>query len=145
MSSFNSITLVGNLGRDPELRYTPNGTPVAQFSLATNEKFKKQGEEVQVTTWFRVTVFGRQAETVSQYLTKGRQCFVLGRLRLEEWTDRDGKTRTTAEVTADQVKFLGGNPQESRDNREGMDQDARDSRGHTTEQPPDIADDDIPF
>lgn len=144
MSSFNQIFLVGNLGKDPELRYTPSGTPVAQFSMATNEKFKKQGEEVQITTWFRVTVFGRQAESVSQYLTKGRQCCVMGRLRREEWTGRDGTAQVTLEVVADRVQFLGGNPQEGREHGEDLDQDAKAGRGHTDQQP-ELADDDIPF
>lgn len=144
MASFNNITIVGNLGRDPELRYTPNGTPVTQFSMATNDNYRRGGDDVQVTTWFRVTVFGRQAEAVSQYMVKGRQCCVIGRLRAEEWTDRDGKVRTTLEVTADHVKFLGGNPQESREHRDDMDQDAKAGRGHTNQQP-ETVDDDIPF
>ncbi len=90
--SFNRIILVGNLGRDPELRYTPQGTPVCSFSMATNERRKdKTGEMQDQTTWFRVTLWGRQAETASQYLSKGRPVYIEGRLRVEEWTDRDGK------------------------------------------------------
>src|SRR6266705_538364 len=85
--SFNKIILVGNLGRDPELRYTPQGTPVCSFSLATNERRKdKTGEMQDQTTWFRVTLWWRQAETASQYLTKGRPVCIEGRLRVEEWT-----------------------------------------------------------
>lgn len=89
--SFNKITLVGNLGRDPELRYTPQGTPVCSFSLATNErrKDKTTGENNDIVTWFRVTLWGRQAETASQYLQRGRPVYIEGRLRVEEWTDRD--------------------------------------------------------
>src|ERR671917_788985 len=105
--SFNKLILVGNLGRDPELRYTPQGTPVCSFTLATNEKRKdRAGENQDVTTWFRVTLWGRQAETASQYLTKGRPVYVEGRLRVEEWTDRDGKSRHTLEVNASDVQFL---------------------------------------
>jgi single-strand DNA-binding protein len=107
MSSFNNITLVGNLGRDPELRYTPSGTPVCQFTMATNDRVKKGGDWEKHTTWFRVTVFGKQAEACSQYLSKGRQVYVQGRLRIEEWEDRDGKKRFTAEVTGETVQFLG--------------------------------------
>ncbi|HKP47891.1 MAG TPA: single-stranded DNA-binding protein, partial [Pyrinomonadaceae bacterium] len=97
--SFNKVILVGNLGRDPELRYTPQGTPVCSFSMATNERRKdKTGEMQDHTTWFRVTLWGRQAETASQYLSKGRPVYIEGRLRVEEWTDRDGKQRHTLEV-----------------------------------------------
>ena len=107
--SFNKITLVGNLGRDPELRYTPQGTPVCSFTMATNERRKdKSGEFQDQTTWFRVTLWGRQAETASQYLTKGRPVYIEGRLRIEEWTDRDGKQRYTLEVHATDMQFIGG-------------------------------------
>jgi len=108
--SFNKIILVGNLGRDPELRYTPQGTPVCSFSLATNERRKDRntGENNDITTWFRVTLWGRQAETASQYLTRGRPVYIEGRLRVEEWTDRDGKPRHTLEVNATDMQFIGG-------------------------------------
>lgn len=106
--SFNKIILVGNLGRDPELRYTPQGTPVCSFTMATNEKRKdRSGEAQDLTTWFRVTFWGRQAETASQFLSKGRPVYVEGRLRIEEWTDRDGKQRYTLEVHATDMQFLG--------------------------------------
>src|SRR6476646_1756792 len=107
--SFNKVILVGNLGRDPELRYTTQGTPVCSFSLATNERRKdKTGEMQDQTTWFRVTLWGRQAETASQYLTRGRPVYIEGRLRVEEWTDRDGKPRHTLEVHATDMQFIGG-------------------------------------
>ena len=106
--SFNKIILVGNLGRDPELRYTPQGTPVCSFSLATNERRKDRstGENNVVTTWFRITLWGRQAETASQYLPRGRPIYIEGRLRVEEWTDRDGKQRHTLEVHATDMQFI---------------------------------------
>jgi single-strand DNA-binding protein len=108
--SFNKVILVGNLGRDPELRYTPQGTPVCNFSVATSEKRKdKTGEMQETTTWFKVTLFGRQAETASQYLVKGKPVYIEGRLKLSEWTDKDGKTRATLEVTATDMQFIGGN------------------------------------
>lgn len=109
MASFNKITIVGHLGRDPELRYTPQGTAVANFSIATTEK--RKGEDgTETTTWFRVTVFGKQAEIAQQYLSKGKQVYVEGRLKLNEYTDRDGNKRSSLEVTADNFQMLGGNP-----------------------------------
>jgi single-strand DNA-binding protein len=105
--SFNKIIIVGNLGRDPELRYTPQGTAVCAFTVATNERRRDQaGEQQDITTWFRVTVWGKQAETVSKYLTKGRQVYVEGRLHVEEWTDKEGKPRHTLEVNASDVHFI---------------------------------------
>lgn len=144
--SFNKITVVGNLGRDPELRYTPQGTPVCSFTVATNEKRKdKAGESQDVTTWFRVTLWGRQAETASQYLTKGRPIYVEGRLRMEEWTDRDGKQRYTLEVHATDMQFIGG----GRDEAGGGGGAPSGTRASATpeRQPPDadLSDDDIPF
>lgn len=108
MASFNKIVIVGYLGRDPELRYTPQGTAVCNFSIATTEKRKdKSGESQDATTWFRVSVWGKQAELVNQYLSKGKQVFVEGRLRQDEYTDRDGNKRQTLEVFASDVQFLG--------------------------------------
>lgn len=107
--SFNKIIVVGNLGRDPELRYTPQGNAVCSFSIASNERRRdKSGEFQDVTTWFRVTLWGNQAENASKYLAKGRQVYIEGRLRTEEWTDRDGKTRTSIEINATDMQFLGG-------------------------------------
>jgi len=107
--SFNKIILVGNLGRDPELRYTPQGTPVCSFSMATNERRKdKAGDFNDVTTWFRVTLWGRQAETAQQYLTKGRPVYIEGRLRVDEYTDKEGKQRYSLEVNATDMQFIGG-------------------------------------
>ena len=140
--SFNTIILVGNLGRDPELRYTSGGTPVCQFTMATNERRKdKNGDRQDVTTWFRVTLFGRQAETASQYLQKGRQVYIQGRLRDEPWQDRDGKDRHTLEVTADSMQFIGPSPEREVElgNQTGKPRQ-EDRRGE-----PDLSDEDIPF
>jgi single-strand DNA-binding protein len=138
--SFNKIILVGNLGRDPELRYTPQGTPVCSFSMATNERRKdKTGEMQDLTTWFRVTLWGRQAETASQYLTKGRPVYIEGRLRVEEWTDRDGKQRHTLEVNATDMQFIGG----GRGGEEPQAEKAA-AAGVATDHS-DLPDDDIPF
>ena len=107
--SFNKVIVVGNLGRDPELRYTPQGTAVCDFSIATNEKKRdKSGEMQNVTTWFRVTLWNKLAENASKYLTKGSPVYIEGRLRIEEWTDKDGKNRSTLEINGTDMQFLGG-------------------------------------
>jgi len=106
--SFNKITIVGYLGRDPELRYTPQGTAVCNMSVATTEKRKNaSGQAEEHTIWFRVTAWGRQAESAAEYLAKGRQVYVEGRLRLEEYTDRDSNPRTSPVVNANDIQFLG--------------------------------------
>lgn len=106
--SFNKVIIVGNLGKDPELRYTAQGTPVCTFSLATNERRKDRNGELQdQTTWFRVTMWERRAETASQYLNKGMPVYIEGRLRVEEYNDRDGKPRHSLEVTATDMQFIG--------------------------------------
>ncbi len=106
--SFNKITIIGNLGRDPELRYTPQGTAVCDFSVAVNDRKRdKAGEWQEVVTWFKITLWGKQAENASKYLTKGRQIYVEGRLQLEEWTDRDGNNRHTLTVQGNEIQFLG--------------------------------------
>ena len=106
--SFNKITIIGNLGRDPELRYTPQGTAVCDFSVAVNDRKRdKAGEWQDVTTWFKITFWGKQAENASKYLTKGRQAYIEGRLQVEEWTDRDGNNRFTLAVQGSDIQFLG--------------------------------------
>lgn len=111
---FHKIILVGNLGRDPEMRYTPSGQAVCNLSVATNRVWNRDGEQQKETVWFRVTVWGRQAESVNQYLRKGRAILVEGRMNPDEngnpriWTSNDGQPRASFEVTAQTVKFLGG-------------------------------------
>lgn len=100
--SFNRITIVGNLGRDPESKQLPSGDPVADFSIATTERRK----EDDVTTWFKVGAFGKLAETCTQYLHKGSYCYVEGTLSQREYIDRDGNLRTSLEVRARDVRFL---------------------------------------
>lgn len=143
--SFNKVTVVGNLGRDPELRYTPQGTPVCSFTMATNEKRKdKAGEMQDVTTWFRITLWGRQAEAASQYLTKGRPVYIEGRLRLEEWTDRDGKQRSTLEVHATDMQFIGSRGDEAASGSpRGRGDEGGSSKDNSSDV--DVTDDDIPF
>ena len=112
---FHKVILVGNLGRDPEMRYTPSGQAVTNLSVATNRTYTdSSGNQVKETVWFRVAVWGKQAETCHQYLRKGRQVLVEGRLTPDEndnpriWTAQDGTPRASYEVTAQTVRFLGG-------------------------------------
>src|SRR5215210_2863802 len=106
--SFNKVIIVGNLGRDPELRYTPQGVAVCSFTMATNEKRKdKSGELQDITTWFKVTLWRNQAENAAKYLTKGSPVYIEGRLRIEEWTDRDNNNRYTLDVQATDMQFIG--------------------------------------
>src|SRR5256885_7073911 len=107
------ITLIGNLGRDPEMRYTPDGRPVTQFSVAVNRNTKNQaGEWLEETEWFRITVWGNQAERTAENLKKGSKIYVEGRFRTREWEAQDGQKRTALEVTADNVINLERRPRE---------------------------------
>lgn len=113
---YHKIVLVGNLGRDPEMRYTPNGTPVTNLNVATTERWTGQdGQQQERTIWWRVSVWGRQAETVNQYLSKGRQVLVEGRINPDPetggprvYTRNDGSPGASYEVRASSVRFLGG-------------------------------------
>ncbi len=110
MASVNKVILIGNLGQDPELRYTQGGKAVCNLSLATNERWKDQaGNPQERTEWHRINVWGKQAESCAEYLAKGRSVYVEGRLQTREWKDREGNKRTTTEVVATNVVFLGGN------------------------------------
>jgi single-strand DNA-binding protein len=107
--SVNKAIIVGNLGADPEVRYTQSGTAVANMRIATNERWKdKSGQQQERTEWHRVVVFGNQAENCGKYLEKGRQVYVEGRIQTNEWTDNDGNTRYTTEIVAQSVQFLSG-------------------------------------
>lgn len=108
MSSVNKVILVGNLGRDSEMRYTANGSAVATLNLATTEKWTKDGEKKEQTEWHRVIVWGKTAESLHEYLTKGKQVYVEGKLTTRKWTDKDGKDRYSTEIKADRVTLLGG-------------------------------------
>jgi single-strand DNA-binding protein len=108
MASVNKVILIGNLGRDPETRFTQSGTPVAHFTMATSERWTDAaGEKKEKTEWHRIVVWGKQAEIVSQYLRKGRQVYIEGALQTREWTDREGNKRQTTEVRAQRVQLLG--------------------------------------
>ena len=109
MASVNKVILVGNLGRDPELRYIPSGQAVANFTLATNERWRdKEGNNQERTEWHRIVVWGKSAENCAQYLQKGRSVYVEGKLQTQEWEDKEGNKRKTTEVVAQTVQFLGG-------------------------------------
>jgi single-strand DNA-binding protein len=112
MASVNKVILIGNLGRDPELRYTKNGQAVANFTLATTERFspREGGEAREQTEWHRIVTWGKTAENCAQYLSKGRSVYVEGRIQSREWEDKDGNKRSTTEVVAQRVQFLGGAP-----------------------------------
>jgi single-strand DNA-binding protein len=107
---YQQCIIVGNLGRDPEMRYTPNGVPVTSFSVAVNSRYQdNDGEWRDRTTWFRVTCWRRLAETTNQYLKKGRQVMAVGRVDTSAWIDKQtGEARSQIELTARDVKFLGG-------------------------------------
>ena len=105
--SMNKIFLIGNVGRDPEMRYTPNGNPVTSFSVATNRRYTTgEGEQRDETEWFNVSAWNKLAETCNQYVTKGMKVFVDGRLSTREYTGADGQQRTSLDVTAFDVRFL---------------------------------------
>lgn len=141
---YQKIIVVGNLGGDPQMRYMSDGRPVTNFSLATNRRWtdRNSGQQVEETTWFRISVWGPQAETVNQYLSKGRRVLVEGRLRADDnggppmWTGQDGTVRASFEIIADTVRFLGG-----RDDAGGSGYSGDDS----FDQSPVEEEDDIPF
>ena len=106
---YNKTIIIGNLGSDPEMRYMSDGTAVSNFSVASNYRYKtRDGEDREETTWFRVNAWGRLGETTNQYLEKGRQVYVEGRLSQREWEDSGGNTRYSLEVRASEIKFLSG-------------------------------------
>ena len=136
----NKVILIGNLGNDPEIRYTAGGAAVANISLATAEswKDKETGEQQERTEWHRVVFFGKLAEIVGEYLRKGSQVYVEGRLQTRKWQDKEGKDRYTTEINADRVVLVGGR----RDSEGG----AREAEPVTPEDgQASVTDDDIPF
>lgn len=146
---YQKLTIVGNLGRDPELRYTPSGQAVCNFSVATSRRWSdNQGNPQEETVWFRVSTWGKLAETCNQYLSKGRQVLVEGRLTVDKdsggprvWQAQDGSWRASYEVTALEVKFLGTRG----DNSGGFDSGGSDSFGGGGDSGPGMPEDEIPF
>ena len=138
----NEVILIGNLGRDPEVRYAANGSAVANVTMATSESWKDKntGEKQERTEWHRVVFFGRLAEIASEYLKKGSQIFVEGRLQTRKWQDKDGNDRWSTEVIANEMQMLGGRP--------GSGAPAQSSAAAAPAGPPSGSgefDDDIPF
>jgi len=117
----NKAVLVGRLGRDPELRYTQGGSPVASFTMATTERWTKDGERQERTTWHRIVAWGKLAEIVEKYATKGRLVYVEGRIQTREWEDKEGEKRRTTEIVAQTVQLLGGKGDGSRSRQDDAD------------------------
>ena len=148
MGSVNKVILVGNLGRDAELRYTPGGAAVATLNLATTEVWNDKNQQRQEKTeWHRVVLWGKQAESLQEYLTKGKQIYVEGRLQTRQWDDKDGNKRYTTEIKADRITLLGGGGGGRGAGGGGsMDRGGSSSGGGHDEPPMEpITDDDIPF
>ena len=149
MASLNKVMLIGNLGKDPEVRYTTSGTAVASFSLATSEKFKnKSGEWEEKTEWHNVTLWARLAEIAGEYLSKGKTVYIEGRLQTRKWQDRDGKDRYTTEIVGEKMQMLSGKGEGG--GRQGGGGGGRpDSQEHNSapsyDEPAFNPDDDIPF
>src|SRR5262245_41629633 len=138
MGSVNKVILVGNLGRDAELRYTPGGAAVAKFSLATTEKWTdKSGAPQERTEWHNIDLWGKQAETLTEYLRKGKQVYVEGRLQTDEYTDKEGLKRKSTKVRCDRVVLLGGGRATSGGGES--------SQTSVADAPEALTDDDIPF
>jgi single-strand DNA-binding protein len=147
MGSVNKVILVGNLGRDAELRYTPGGAAVATLNLATTEVFKdREGQKKEDTQWHRVILWGKTAETLQDYLTKGKQIYVEGKLQTRKWKDKDGNDKYTTEVRGDRVVLLSGGGGGGRGEGGGgrtttADEFSHGEPGGSVE----LTDDDIPF
>jgi len=138
MPNLNKVMLIGHLGADPDVRYMPNGKPVANLRIATSEKWTKDGEKQERTEWHSVVMFDRLGEIAGEYLRKGSQVYIEGKLQTRKWQDKDGKDRYTTEIVAQSMQMLGGKPQGERSPRQERDPERRGS---------DVGefDDDIPF
>jgi single-strand DNA-binding protein len=147
MGSVNKVILVGNLGRDAELRYTPGGAAVATLNLATTEVWNDRNSQRQEKTeWHRVVLWGKQAESLQEYLTKGKQIYVEGRLQTRQWDDKDGNKRYTTEIKADRITLLGGGGGGGGRSAGSIDRGSSQIGGGMDEPPMEpITDDDIPF
>ncbi len=146
MASVNKVILVGNVGRDPELRYTQGGSPVASFSIATNERFKdKEGNWKDRTEWHRIVAWARLAEICAEYLRKGSQVYVEGRIQTRDWEDKEGNKRQTTEVVALAMQMLGRRGGEAGGPALGAEESQARSGGDDPLGPSSGADDEIPF
>lgn len=137
MGSLNRVQLIGNLGRDPELRYMTDGTPVCNFSVATTEAWTtKAGEKQEKTEWHRISLWGKLGEIAGQYLKKGRQVYVEGSIRSREYTDKEGLKKTAYEIRADRMVMLSGRPDGVASGAEGVTQSGDNERPAYQKQPP---------
>jgi len=142
MASLNKVMLIGNLGKDPEVRYTAAGTAVASFSVATSEKYKnKNGEWEEKTEWHNVTLWARLAEIAGEYLAKGKTVYIEGRLQTRKWQDKDGKDRYTTEIVGEKMQMLSGKGEGG--GRQGGGKVESQESGYN--EPAFNPDDDIPF
>ncbi len=146
MGTVNKVIIVGNLGRDAEIRYTPGGAAVATLSLATTDIWNdKAGQRQEKTEWHRVVVWGKQAETLADYLTKGRQVYVEGRLQTRQWDDKDGNKRSTTEIRSDRIVLLGGRGEGGAGGDYTSSRSSNPGASGPAPGPPELTDDDIPF
>jgi single-strand DNA-binding protein len=150
MSGFNQAIVMGNLGRDPELRFTQTGTPVCRMSVATTRVWTdKENQKHEETEWHRIVVWGKQAQNCGEYLSKGRQVHVCGRLRTSKWQAEDGTDRYTTEIVADTVQFVGSAPRDGRSQSGGQNNQSSSGGGGGSQgfggSPRGPEDDDIPF
>jgi len=146
--SVNKAIIIGRLGKDPELRYTTGGTPVASFSLATDEQWTdKSGEKQKKTEWHNIVAWSKLAEICGQYLVKGKQVYIEGRIQTREWTDKDGNKRRTTEIVADQMVMLGSRSDSGGGAERSDSNEERPARQQPAAKTEDlgITDDDIPF
>ena len=145
MGSVNKVILVGNLGRDAELRYTTGGTAVATLNMATTETWNdKTGQRQERTEWHRVVLWGKTAESLAEYLIKGKQIYIEGRLQTRQWDDKDGNKRYTTEVRSDRVVLLGGGERRGGTSGESSN-DSGNNDFQNTSNTEAVTDDDIPF
>ena len=146
MASLNKVMLIGNLGKDPEVRYTTSGTAVASFSIATSERFKgKSGEWEDRTEWHNITLWGRLAEIAGEYLAKGKTVYIEGRLQTRKWQDRDGRDRYTTEIVGEKMQMLSGRGDAGGGGSRTKPADDQSYGAPSYEEPAFNPDDDIPF
>lgn len=138
MAGVNKVIIVGNLGRDPEVRFSQGGMAICKLSVAVTERVKDGDEWKDATEWFRVTLFGKQAENAGQYLQKGRSVYVEGRLKTEKYKDKEGVEKTSTEVVANTIQFLGGGG-------ERVVPDKAEAQRSKQAKKSDAVDDDLPF
>lgn len=150
MAGINKVIIVGFLGNDPDIRTMPNGEPVANISVATSESWtdKNSGEKKEVTEWHRIVIYRKLAEIAAQYLHKGSQVYIEGRLKTRKWQDNNGQDRYSTEIQCDNLQMLGGRNQDATQNQPPKQQDKQQkaqSKPQQSEPPMDEFDDNIPF